>query len=64
MGISIEVIPCSSFEGRGIDKYFKDAKIIFLVRDGRDVLTSGTFNWMNKMKNFKKSSSFKKSINI
>lgn len=43
---------------RGIDKYFKDAKIILLVRDGRDVLTSGTFNWINKTKNFKKRSSF------
>jgi len=31
-----------------IDKYFPDAKRIKLVRDGRDVLTSGTFDWLLK----------------
>lgn len=31
-----------------IRKYFPDAKLIHLVRDGRDVLTSGTFDWLLK----------------
>ncbi len=31
-----------------INDYFPKAKIIFLVRDGRDVLTSGVFHWFNK----------------
>lgn len=42
----------------GIEKYFKDCKIILLIRDGRDVLTSGTFNWIDKCKDFKKKCSF------
>jgi hypothetical protein len=29
-----------------INRYFSKAKIIFLVRDGRDVLTSGVFDWI------------------
>lgn len=29
-----------------IRKYFPDAKIIHLVRDGRDVVTSGVFDWL------------------
>lgn len=31
-----------------IRRMFPTAKIIFLVRDGRDVLTSGTFDWLLK----------------
>lgn len=31
-----------------IKKFFPDSKIIQLVRDGRDVLTSGTFDWILK----------------
>ncbi|WP_250434142.1 sulfotransferase domain-containing protein [Hanstruepera flava] len=31
-----------------IDTFFPKAKILFLVRDGRDVLTSGVFHWFNK----------------
>ena len=31
-----------------IRRMFPAAKIIFLVRDGRDVLTSGTFDWLLK----------------
>lgn len=33
---------------KAITKYFPKAKIIYLVRDGRDVLTSGVFHWFNK----------------
>ncbi|WP_338733318.1 sulfotransferase domain-containing protein [Mangrovimonas cancribranchiae] len=28
--------------------YFPKAKVLYLVRDGRDVLTSGVFHWFNK----------------
>lgn len=31
-----------------INHFFPSAKIIYLVRDGRDVLTSGVFHWFNK----------------
>ena len=31
-----------------IKKYFPDSKIIQLIRDGRDVATSGTFDWLQK----------------
>ena len=31
-----------------INKFFPKSKIIYLVRDGRDVLTSGVFHWFNK----------------
>lgn len=31
-----------------IKQFFPDAKIVKLVRDGRDVLTSGTFDWLLK----------------
>ena len=31
-----------------IERMFPEAKIIQLVRDGRDVLTSGTFDWLLK----------------
>lgn len=31
-----------------IQNYFPKSKVIFLVRDGRDVLTSGVFHWFNK----------------
>ncbi len=33
---------------KGIDKYFPKSKLIFLLRDGRDVCTSGVFHWFNK----------------
>jgi hypothetical protein len=32
-----------------IDTYFPKSKIVYLVRDGRDVLTSGVFHWFNKL---------------
>ena len=31
-----------------ITKYFPNSKIIYLIRDGRDVLTSGVFHWFDK----------------
>ncbi|MFD2727400.1 sulfotransferase domain-containing protein [Hyunsoonleella rubra] len=31
-----------------INTYFPKSKIIYLVRDGRDVFTSGVFHWFNK----------------
>lgn len=33
---------------RSITHYFPKAKLIYLIRDGRDVLTSGVFHWFNK----------------
>lgn len=33
---------------QGIDTYFPDAKIVRLVRDGRDVLVSGFFHWIKR----------------
>lgn len=33
---------------RQVKRYFPDARIIQLIRDGRDVLTSGTFDWILK----------------
>jgi len=41
-----------------IDRFFPKAKLIFLVRDGRDVLTSGVFHWFNKQPNDKTLSDF------
>ncbi len=38
----------SSLVIEAINKYFPKSKIIYLVRDGRDVLTSGVFHWFNK----------------
>ena len=38
----------SSHVLESIAKYFPNSKIIYLVRDGRDVLTSGVFHWFNK----------------
>ncbi|SDR69213.1 sulfotransferase domain-containing protein [Christiangramia echinicola] len=35
---------------KSIGRYFPESKIIYLVRDGRDVLTSGVFHWFNKQK--------------
>lgn len=35
---------------RQISYHFPKSKIIYLVRDGRDVLTSGVFHWFNKQK--------------
>jgi len=34
--------------GMAISRLFPDARIIKLVRDGRDVLTSSVFHWLNK----------------
>lgn len=31
-----------------INSFFPKSKLIYLVRDGRDVLTSGVFHWFNK----------------
>ena len=31
-----------------INTYYPKSKLVFLVRDGRDVLTSGVFHWFNK----------------
>jgi hypothetical protein len=33
---------------KSISKFFPDARIIYLLRDGRDVLTSGVFHWLTK----------------
>lgn len=38
----------ASFVVQQIRKLFPDSKIIQLVRDGRDVLTSGTYDWLLK----------------
>ena len=38
----------SKFVVQQIKEFFPDAKIIQLVRDGRDVLTSGAFDWLLK----------------
>ena len=38
----------TKFVLKQIQSFFPDSKIIKLVRDGRDVLTSGTFDWMLK----------------
>lgn len=32
----------------GIRRDFPEARIVYLERDGRDVLTSGVFNWLNR----------------
>lgn len=34
-----------------INSHFPKSKIVYLVRDGRDVLTSGVFHWFNKQAN-------------
>jgi hypothetical protein len=31
-----------------LNTYYPKSKLVFLVRDGRDVLTSGVFHWFNK----------------
>ncbi len=38
----------SSYVVRQIRTLFPESKIVLLVRDGRDVLTSGTFDWLLK----------------
>ncbi len=43
-----------------INTYFPKSNIVFLVRDGRDVLTSGVFHWFNKQHANKELSSFEK----
>jgi hypothetical protein len=43
-----------------ITKNFPKSKIIFLLRDGRDVLTSGVFHWFNKLNAFDDLSDFEK----
>ncbi len=35
---------------RQIERFFPDAKIVHLTRDGRDVVTSGVFHWMSRIK--------------
>ncbi len=39
-------------------KFFPQARLIYLIRDGRDVLTSGVFHWMNKVRAGTKLSDF------
>lgn len=41
-----------------IRMYFPQAKLIYLVRDGRDVITSGVFDWLKKKTQHKKLSQF------
>ena len=43
-----------------INTYFPKSNIVFLVRDGRDVLTSGVFHWFNKQHANKELSCFEK----
>ncbi|AUC78003.1 hypothetical protein CW736_00610 [Nonlabens sp. MB-3u-79] len=43
-----------------INNFFPKAKIIFLLRDGRDVITSGVFHWFNKIKISEDLSDFEK----
>ncbi|GAA4268015.1 sulfotransferase domain-containing protein [Hyunsoonleella aestuarii] len=43
-----------------INTYFPKSKLIFLVRDGRDVLTSGVFHWFNKQHQDVKLNNFEK----
>lgn len=43
-----------------INDFFPKSKIIYLVRDGRDVLTSGVFHWFNKQSAHEELSSFEK----
>ncbi len=38
----------ASIVADSIARYFPEAKIVFLIRDGRDVLTSGVFDWMER----------------
>ena len=45
---------------RSIKRVFPNAGIIFLNRDGRDVLTSGVFDWLGKTKDLKGLSDFQK----
>ncbi len=33
---------------RGLEEFFPSAKVVHLVRDGRDVLVSGFFHWINR----------------
>jgi len=43
-----------------INDFFPKSKIIYLVRDGRDVLTSGVFHWFNKQSAHRELSDFEK----
>ncbi|MDC0408588.1 sulfotransferase [Flavobacteriaceae bacterium] len=43
-----------------LSRFFPKSKIIFLVRDGRDVLTSGVFHWFNKKLEDKSLNKFEK----
>lgn len=43
-----------------INKHFPNSKIIYLVRDGRDVLTSGVFHWFNKQQSSESLNDFEK----
>ena len=45
---------------RQINEFFPKSKIIYLVRDGRDVLTSGVFHWFNKQSAHEVLSDFEK----
>jgi hypothetical protein len=45
----------------GIKEHFPKSKLIFLLRDGRDVCTSGVFHWFNKQLASEELSDFEKS---
>lgn len=43
-----------------INSFFPKSKIIYIIRDGRDVLTSGVFHWFNKQSTQEELSDFEK----
>ncbi|MFT4800726.1 sulfotransferase domain-containing protein [Patiriisocius sp. Uisw_047] len=43
-----------------INKHFPKSKILYLARDGRDVLTSGVFHWFNKQQSTEELNDFEK----
>lgn len=45
---------------KGIKTFFPKSKLVFLLRDGRDVCTSGVFHWFNKQLNTTTLSEFQK----
>jgi len=51
-------IGTSSSVIQSIQTYFPETKIIYLLRDGRDVMTSGVFDWLRKKTQHKELSQF------
>ncbi|MCK5615426.1 sulfotransferase, partial [Candidatus Pacearchaeota archaeon] len=45
---------------RRINEFFPNCKLIYLVRDGRDVAVSGIFNWLQKKQNGSRFTAFQK----